>query len=92
MFFRVVCSEGGQDPHEKNARKCLKSLVFSGILFVALKGFASVTSRGGESKNLRFENTLLSFAVLVGPFGLFSFFGPFGRFAPLPAGAPRLTV
>ena len=31
VFFRVVCPEGRQDLQVRNASKCLKTLVFSGI-------------------------------------------------------------
>ena len=32
VFFRLVCSEGGQDPRGQAAPKSLKTVVFSGIL------------------------------------------------------------
>ena len=37
MFFRVVCSDCGQDPHGNKAPKCFKIVVFSRILFGVAK-------------------------------------------------------
>ena len=57
MFFRGVCSEAGQDPQGQKAPKCLKTLVFSGML--CLSGVvSSVASRGEESEKHHLENTV----------------------------------
>ena len=39
LFFRVGCSEGGQDPQGQKAQKCSKTLVLSGIRCASERGF-----------------------------------------------------
>ena len=47
MFFRVVCSEGGQDLQGQKTPKCLKTLVFSGILCPSERVYRCCKSRWG---------------------------------------------
>ena len=51
VLFKVVCSEGGQNPQEQKAPEYfLKHRCFHAF-FVPLKGFTYVASRGEESEN-----------------------------------------
>ena len=59
MFFRVVCSEGGQDPRGQKAQKCIKTLVFSGIRCASERGFPLSQAEVRHLKN----------TVWITPFG-----------------------
>ena len=57
--FRVVCSEGGQDLQGQKTPKCLKTLVFSGIL----------VSLGKSLPLLQVEERNLKNTIWKTPFG-----------------------
>ena len=57
VFFRVVCSEHGQDLQGQKAPNALKHWCFQAF-FAPLSGVSSVTSRGEESEKHRLENTI----------------------------------
>ena len=59
MFFRVVCSEGGQDPQgQKESSKVLENSGVFHAFLAPLKGISSVASRSQESEKHCLENTV----------------------------------
>ena len=59
VLFRLVCSEGGQDPQGQKAGKCLKTVLFSRILCSSGGDFLCRKPKSGIWKTL-FGNTVWS--------------------------------